>query len=79
MRSITVSNLCNLLLVSDKNSIEELSKEDIKQLKYEQIAENDVWKVKMINEITDIKFQKLEVENFSIEELDEILFHLCTD
>ena len=33
----------------------------------------------MINEITDIKFQRLEVENFSIEELDEILFHLSTD
>ena len=65
--------------LSDKNSIEELSKEDIKLLKYEQIAENDIWKVKMINEITDIKFQKLEVENFSVEELDEILFHLCTD
>ena len=79
VRSITGSNLRNLLLVSDKNSIEELSKEDIKQLKYEQIAENDVWKGKMINEITDIKFQRLEVENFSIEELDEILFHLCTD
>ena len=79
MRSITGSNLCNLLLLSDENSIEELCKEDLKQLKYEQIDENDVWKVKMINEITDIKFEKLEVENFSVEELDEILFHLCTD
>ena len=46
--------------------------------KDEQIEENDGWKVKMINEITDIKFHKLEVEDFSVEELDEILLHLCT-
>ena len=43
-----------------------------------EIDEKDEWKVKFIHEITDVKFNKLEVENFSTEELDEILSHLCT-
>ena len=78
VRSITGSNLRNLLLLTDKNKIEELCKDDIKKMKYQQIEENNVWKVNMITEITNVKFHKLEVQNFSIEELDEILSHLCT-
>ena len=78
VRSITGSNLRNLLLLTDKNKIEELCKDDIKKMKYQQIEENNVWKVNMIKEITNVKFHKLEVQNFSIEELDEILSHLCT-
>ena len=78
VRSITGSNLRNILLLTKKNRIEEFCKDDLKQMKYEEIEENDGWKVKMINEITDIKFHKLEVEDFSVEELDEILLHLCT-
>jgi hypothetical protein len=46
--------------------------------KYQQIEKNNVWKVNFIQEITDAKFRKLEVPNFSIKELDEILSHLCT-
>jgi hypothetical protein len=42
------------------------------------MEENDKWKVQFIREITDVKFNKLEVPNFSDEELDEILSHLCT-
>ena len=78
VRSITGSNLRNLLLLTDKNKIEELCQDDIKKMKYQQIEENNVWKVNMIKEITNVKFHKLEVQNFSIEELDEILSHLCT-
>ena len=43
-----------------------------------KLRKKDEWKVKFIHEITDVKFNKLEVENFSTEELVEILSHLCT-
>ena len=78
VQSITGSNLRNLLLLTDKHRIEELCKDDIRKLKYHQMEENDKWKVHFIREITDVKFNKLEVPNFSDEELDEILSHLCT-
>ena len=68
----------NLLLLTDKDKVEDLCKDDIRILKYSKIDCKDIWKVNMINEITDTKFDKLEVENFSHEELEEILVHLCT-
>ena len=77
-KSITGSNLRNILLLTDKHRVEELCKDDIRKMKYHEIEEKDEWKVKFIHEITDVKFNKLEVENFSTEELDEILSHLCT-
>ena len=44
---------------------------------------DDIWKMVFeeiddINEITDVKFNQLDVEHFSREELDEILNFLCT-
>ena len=78
VQSITGSNLQNLLLLTDKHRIEELCKDKIRKLKYHQMEENDKWKVQFIREITVVKFNKLEVPNFSDEELDEILSHLCT-
>ena len=77
VRSTTGSNLRNHLLLTD-NTIDDLCKDDIRKLKYNKIDCKDVWKVNMIHEIRDIKFNKLEVENFTLEELDEILSHLCT-
>ena len=78
VRSTTGSNLQNILLLTNKNTIEELILEDIKSIKYNQIEREDEWKVKFFCEVTDIKFNQVEVENFSKEELDEILAYLCT-
>ena len=78
VQSITVSNLCNLLLLTDKHSIDDLSKDNIRKLRYHRTEENDKWKVQLIREITGVKFGTLEVHNFSNEELKEILSHLCT-
>ena len=47
-------------------------------MNYAPIDENDKWKVNFIREKNDIKFNKLIVEDFSIEELDNILEYLCT-
>ena len=65
-------------MLTNKNDIDELTALDIEDIKYNEIEENDKWKVAMIREITDIKFKQLELENFSIEELNEILDHICT-
>ena len=79
VRSTTGSNLRNILLLTNKNTIEEITLEDIKTIKYNQIEKEDEWKVGFIREVTDIKFNQLEVENFSKEELDDILSYLCTN
>ena len=78
VRSTTGANLRNIMLLTNKHTVDEICKDDIKELKYAPIDEKDTWKVKFIREITDVKFNQLEVEDFSREELDEILEYLCT-
>ena len=78
VKSTTGSNLRNILLLTNKHKIEEITRDDIQKLEYAPIDEKDKWKVGYIKEITDVKFNKLRVENFSTEELDDILEYLCT-
>ena len=78
VRSTTGSNLRNILLLTDKNHIEEICIDDIRKMVFEEIDDRDKWKIDFINEITDVKFNQLDVEHFSREELDEILNFLCT-
>jgi hypothetical protein len=77
-KSTTGSNLRNLLLLTNKNTIDELGMDDIDKLKYCDIEEDKKWRVQMAKEIIDIKSSKLELDNFSTDELDEMLEHLCT-
>jgi hypothetical protein len=78
VRSTTGSNLRNILLLSDKNHIEEICIDDIRKMVFEEIDDRDKWKIDFINEITNVKFDLLDVEHFSREELDEILNFLST-
>ena len=77
-RSTTVSNLRKILLLTEKDTIDELSKADVTSLQYQEADPKNKWKINMIKEITDIKFDQLEVENFSKDKLEEILSFLCT-
>ena len=76
--STTGSNLRNPLLLTDKNSIEEINSDDVRRMKYHPIEEKDAWKVNIIKELTNIKYNELELSEFSREELDEILSYVCT-
>ena len=78
VRSITGSNVRNILLLTEKDNFEEVTKHDIKELKYHASAGDDSWKISFIKEITEIKNNKLGLNEFTKEELNEILAHLCT-
>ena len=78
VRSTTGSNLRNIMLATGKSSVEKLEISDFKSIKYHPIAKEDSWRPEMILELTDIKFDILEVEGFSHEELKEILSYACT-
>ena len=53
-RSTTGSNLRKMLLLTKKNNIDELSKDDVAALHYHEVDPKDGWKIKMIKEITDL-------------------------
>ena len=74
-RSTTGSNLRNIRLLTGKDRVEDLKESDITRYGYAPV---ESWKFSMVQELIDIREGKLEVEQFSKEELDEILEHLCT-
>ena len=75
--SITGSNLRNILLETEKMSIQELSPLDCLQLKYFPLNEEENWKVGIINELIDATNEQLGVSNFDVEELQTMINHLC--
>ena len=78
VRSITGYNLRKLMLLLKKTNIEDISKFDYRNIEYHRIKEADKWKISFIQEITNVKFNQLEVNGFEPEELKEILDFLCT-
>ena len=66
------------MLLAGKTSVEEIKKEDVYKIDYFPIDENDKWKVDAIKEIIEIKNKMLDIDNFELEELEEILTYLCT-
>ena len=75
VRSTTGNNLRMLMLRTQKSSVDEMSKEDYKKIDYHKINESEQWRISIIEEIIDIKYNQLDVEGF---EAEEILNFVCT-
>ena len=78
VRSVTGSNLRNILLLTEKDTIEEISIHDIKNLKYHKVTDENAWKIELVKEITEIKNHQLSLNEFSMEEITDILKDICT-
>ena len=78
VRSVTGSNLRNILLLTDKDTVEEINSIDIKKLKYHEVTKENDWKIELLKEIIETKNNQLSISEFSVEELNDILEYLCT-
>ena len=78
-RSTTGSNLRNILLLTDKYKIEDITIQDIDNFCYAPARQEDLWKIDMVKELINVRDEQYEVPDFSREELDDILEHLCID
>ena len=58
--------------------MDELLKMDYKKIDYHKISIEEQWRVSLIEEIIDIRYNQLDVEGFEFEEIDEILNFVCT-
>ena len=79
VRSVTGSNLRNIMILAGKSSIEDVTVEDVDTIPYFNLSEDEHWKVDSIKEIIDVKAGNLDVPGFDLEELETILNHLCTE
>ena len=76
-RSFTGNNIRKILLLTKEAKVDEITDEDIETIEYAAIIEENTWRVKLIKEITDKKFNQLEIDGFSEEECEEILQFVC--
>ena len=78
VRSVTGHNFRNIMLLVGKSSVDSVKKEDVDKIEYFPLNEADRWKIGAIKEIIDVKSGTLDIADFELEELDEILTYLCT-
>ena len=78
IRSITGSNIRNILLLTEKDAFADITKRDIRELMYKEIANDEFWKIGFIRGIIEVKNKQLGLNDFTKEELNDILAYLCT-
>ena len=74
-RSITGRKIRKLLLASD---VLQLCDVNVNNIPYKSIPEGDEWKIEMVDEIINVKSGKLELDNFTIEEMNTICDLICS-
>ena len=77
-RSVTGSNFRKLMLLCEKNSINEISSHDIDGLVYRQIPTTEEWRIGLVNDLIEIKRDnEVLLPGFTLEEIDEMLHFAC--
>ena len=79
VRTTTGANLRNVLLKTGLSNVDEIDMITVKQIKYKEIKNEDMWRIPIIMEALDIKYGLVNPpEGWSDEELNDVLHHACT-
>ena len=65
------------MILLGKNSVDDLSVDDIDSIEYHTISENDAWRVDLLQELIAVRENEGKITGFTSEELDDILNHVC--
>ena len=79
VRSVTGSNLRNIMLLVGKKKVEEVMTEDWNNIEYFKQEDADKWKTSLIWEIIDTKAGVADIPGFDFHELELILHNVCTE
>ena len=66
------------MLCSGKASVDDVNISDIPAIRYHPLSEEEGWKVVLVKDLNNMKYGKLEVENLSTEEMDEMVSFVCS-
>ena len=73
-RSTMGRNIRKLLF---ENDVHQINLIDVNQRPYIDVPNGDEWKIKMVEEMVEMKSGQLQVDDFSWKEVDEICRHIC--
>ena len=68
----------NLLLQTEKDSVEDLCKSDSRSINYHPIEKEEEWKVGLLNNPVDIRDWRQHLEGFSDDEVSCRINFMCT-
>ena len=78
VRSITGSNLRNIKSCVNKTTIEDLTPLDANYISYHKIETSEIWRVNVINEIMQYKYNNLTIENLQPYDIQFLMNFACT-
>ena len=77
-RSTTGRNNRHITKLCDGKPMETIKIEDLKKLKYHEVAKDDEWRLGLIKEITNVLYSHCELQGFDRDMLHDILAFTCT-
>ena len=77
--SVTGSNLRNIMILLEKDTIEEISITDVDNIVYSAALEENMWKIDCVKELLDVIHGDTALENFSIKEVQAMIEDLCVN
>ena len=77
-RSNTGQNLRKLMKIAGKSKVDDIRKSDFEDLIYNDIPEGNEWKIKLAEEIIELKNGTLKIDFLTHKEINEILTHVVT-
>ena len=78
VRSTSGKNLRDILLQTGKFDVDELVKSDVQCIFYHPLDEEDNWKARLLNEIIDARQKKLNLDEFTEDEMSDLITFICT-
>ena len=78
VRSTTGFNLRKIMLLLKKKHIDDIKIEDLNEYIHAPVSRNDVWKVELVKELIEVKYDELQLDNLSKEEIDMIINTVCS-
>ena len=76
---MTGSNLRNIMILVDKNTTNEICINDVQNIVYATVSEENNWKISCVKELMDILHEDKSLNGFSKKEVKEMLDDLCVN
>ena len=76
-RSTTGRNLRHILKLMNADSTHEINLEKLKHLKYHEVDKAEEWRIQLVKELTDIKYNQTDLPGFNRTQINKILVHIC--
>ena len=77
-RSTTGKNIRRIENIFNGKRYEEIDRDQIKKKEYFPITQENKWRLPIVKELTDVKFNQLSIQGFTRSEIKDMLLDICT-